>query len=85
MTSYICDNSFTYVLRFILDVSETVREKARGNNDISHVPSDRKEEIKSGTSDCGSFVVPYFQPAASTDRLQEKHSCFYKINGIIIQ
>ena len=29
----------------------------------------RKEEIKSGTSGCGSFVVPYFQPATSTDRL----------------
>ena len=26
----------------------------------------RKEEIKSGTSGCGSFVVPYFQPATST-------------------
>ena len=47
------------------------REKARGkNNDLSHVPSKRNEEIKSGTSGCGSFVVPYFQPATSTtDRL----------------
>ena len=45
-------------------------EKARGNsNDLSYVPSKRKEEIKSGTSGCGSFVVPYFQPATSTDRL----------------
>ena len=46
------------------------REKARGkNNDLSYVPSKRKEEIKSGTSGCGSFVAPYFQPATSTDRL----------------
>ena len=50
--------------------SASAREKARGNNnDLSHVPSDRKEEIKSGISGCGSFVVPYFQPATSTDRL----------------
>ena len=27
------------------------------------------EEIKPGTSGHGSFVFPYFQPAASTDRL----------------
>ena len=63
-----------------------MREKARGNNNgPSHVPSKRKEEIKSakrkeeiksakrkeeiksGTSGCGSFVVPYFQPATSVD------------------
>ena len=51
------------------------REKVRGNNnDLSYVPSKRKEEIKSGTSGCGSFVVPYFQPATSTtDHLQEDH------------
>ena len=49
---------------------ERAREKARGNNnDLSHVPSKRKEEIKPGTSGCGSFVVPYFQPATSIDRL----------------
>ena len=37
---------------------ETAREKARGNNNgPSHVPSKREEEIKSGTSGCGSFVV----------------------------
>ena len=28
-------------------------------------PSKRKEEIISGTSGCGSFVVPYIQPATS--------------------
>ena len=51
-------------------LSETSREKARGkNNDLSHVPSKREEEIKSGTCGCGAFVVPYFQPATSTDRL----------------
>ena len=42
----------------------------RGNNNgLSHVPSNRKEEIKSGTYGCGSFVVPYFQLATSADRL----------------
>ena len=73
---FICNNSFTYVLRIIiLDLSETTREKARGNNNgPSHVPSNRKEEIKSGTSGCGSFVVRYFQPATSVDRL---HAYFY--------
>ena len=47
------------------------REKAKGNNNgLSYVSSKRKEEIKSGTSGCGSFVVPYFQPATTTtDRL----------------
>ena len=44
-------------------LSETAREEARGNdNGPSHVASKRKEEIKSGNSGCGSFVVPYFQP-----------------------
>ena len=52
MTSFICNNSFTYVLRIIiLDVSETARRKAtRNNNGLSHVPSKRKEGIKSGIS-----------------------------------
>ena len=78
MTSFIY-NSFTYVLRIIIfDVSETAREKARGNsNGLSHVPSNRKEEIKSGTSGCGSFVVPYFQPATSVDRLQIEPFCVW--------
>ena len=59
---------------------ERAREKARGNNnDPSHVPSKRKEEIKSGTSGCGSFVVPYFQPATSTDRLQKENMSFMLI------
>jgi len=49
----------------------------RGNsNSLSHVPSKRKEEIKSGTSGCGSFVVPYFQPATFID-------CFQKIYFIL--
>ena len=39
------------------------------SNGLLHVPSKRKEEIKSGTSGCGSFVVAYFQPATSIDRL----------------
>ena len=52
MTSFICNNSFTYVLRIIiLDVTARAREKARGNNNgLSHVRSKRKEELKSGSS-----------------------------------
>ena len=71
MTLFICNNSFTYVLRIIiLDVSERAREKARGNNnDLSHVPSKRKEKMKSRTSGWGLFVVSYFQPATFIDRL----------------
>ena len=66
--------SFTYVTCCDLDItkrrSERALEKARGNNNsLSHVPSNRKEEIKSRTSACGSFVVPYFQPATSINRL----------------
>ena len=56
-----------------VSLSETEREKARGNNnDLSYVPSKRKEEIKSGTSGCGLFVVgqdvirlPNFQSCSS--------------------
>ena len=64
---YVCVTCFD--LDVTISLSGTEREKARGNNDLSYVPSKRKEEIKSGTSGCGSFVVPFFQPATSTDRL----------------
>ena len=51
-----------------------MREKARGNdNNLSYVPSERKEEIKSGTSGYGSFVVPYFQPPTSTTDCLHTH------------
>ena len=80
--SFVCvRQSIFYVCVTCCDLHVTMRrhykgerEMARGNNnDLSHVPSKRKEEIKSGTSGCGSFVFPYFQPATSTtDRLQEK-------------
>ena len=60
------------------------REKARGNNnDLSQVKSKKrkkrkeKKERNSGTSGCGSFVVPYFQPATSTDHLQEDVNIIY--------
>ena len=75
--------SFTYVLRVIILTSlndvvrerERERQKASGDtNGLSQIPSKKekkKEEIKSGTSGCGSFVVPYLQPATSTtDHLQ---------------
>ena len=75
--SFVCvRHSIFYVcvaccdLDVTVSLSETAREKARGNNnDLLYVPLKRKEEIKSETSGCGSFVVPYFQPATSTDRL----------------
>ena len=84
--SFVCvRHSIFYVcvtccdLDVTISLSETAREKARGNNnDLSYVPSKRKEEIKSGTSGCGSFVVPYFQPATSTDHLQ---TYFKKCSG----
>ena len=73
-----------YVL--FLDVTkrhgERAREKGRGNNnDLSHVPSKIKEEIKSGTYGCGSFVVIYCQPAINIDRLH-KNDCHFAGRGL---
>ena len=59
-----------YVLLFwtSLGVRERRREGITTASRMYH-PKEKKE-IKSGTSGCGSFVVPYFQPAtSSTDRL----------------
>ena len=44
--SFICNNSFMYVLRIIiLDVTERVQEKARGvSNGLSYVPSKEKKK-----------------------------------------
>ena len=73
--SFVCvRQSIFYVCVTCCDLDVTMRrhykgerEKAKGNNNgLSYVSSKRKEEIKSGTSGCGSFVVPYFQPATST-------------------
>ena len=75
--------SFTCVTCCDLDVtnrcSERAQEKAsRNNNGPSRVPSNRKEEIKSGTSGCGSFDVPYFHPATSIIRLH-LHKRFFVV------
>ena len=85
--------SFTYVLRVVIWTSlkdvgrEHERKREAITNGLSHVPSKRTEEIKSGTSGCGSFVIPYFEPATSIDRLhivwtilhnhtgRKRHSC----------
>ena len=72
MTSFICNNYFTYVLRIIiLDVTKSQREKKR--EEITTAPrmyhQREKKKEKSGTSGCGSFVVAYFQPATSIGRL----------------
>ena len=47
MTSFICNNSFTYVLRIIiLDVTERARERARGNNKgLSYHQKKRRNKI----------------------------------------
>ena len=76
LCSFVCvRHSIFYVCVTCCDFRrhcETAREKARGNNnDLSYVPSKRKEEIKSGTSGCGSCVVPYLKPATSTDHLRD--------------
>ena len=69
--------SFTYVLRVVIwtslkFVGRRAREKARGNNKrpLACTIKKKRKEIKPGTSGCGSFVIPYFQPSTSIDRLQ---------------
>ena len=47
----------------------SLRERERKREGITTAARTRKEEIKSGTFGCGSFVVAYFQPATSTDCL----------------
>ena len=61
-----------YMLLFWTSLKDMMREckrEVRGNtNSVSQIPS-QKNEMKTGTSSCGSFVVPYFQPATSIDCL----------------
>ena len=48
---------------------ESARGTARGDTDcLSYIPSEKMN--KTGISGCGSFVVAYFQPATSINRLQ---------------
>ena len=69
---------FTYVLRVvILDVIERrgvrLRERARGNtNGLSQITIMKNNNNKTGITGCSSFVVPYFQPATSIDRLHPR-------------
>ena len=58
-----CDLDVTMRCHLQVRAREDEREEQRP---LLYVPSKRKEEIKSGTSGCGSFVVSYFQPATST-------------------
>ena len=78
MTSFKCNNSFTYALRVIIwDVTdrrgESVRESERRYQrplaDTISKEQLEEEEIKTGISGRGSFVVAYFQPTTSIDRL----------------
>ena len=41
----------------------------------------KKEEIKSGTCGCGSFVVPHFKPATSIDLFYPYHQNIYVVVG----
>ena len=70
--------AFTYVLRVvILDVTKRRGERQRERkreaiptvSRINYTIKRKEEKEKTGTSGCGSFVVLYFQPATSTDRL----------------
>ena len=76
MTSFKCNNSFTYALRVIIwDVTdrrgESVRESERRyQRPLADIISkeqleEEEEEIKTGISGRGSFVVAYFQPTTS--------------------
>ena len=51
-----------------LDVTIRLSETAQDSNSMYHQQQQRQKN-KSGTSGCGLFVVPYFQPATSTNRL----------------
>ena len=59
-----------YVLRFRCHYETSlewrVREGKREEQRPLACTIQKKRKIKSGTSGCGSFVVPYFQPATST-------------------
>ena len=69
MTSFNCNNSFTYVLRVILDTTKRCEESTRDSERRCQRPladTIRKEKNKTGISGCGSLVVAYFQPATST-------------------
>ena len=72
--SFVCVDvirSFTYVLRVAIwtSLKDVVRQGERKREAISTASRKRKEKNKIGISGCGSFVVLYFQPATSIDRL----------------
>ena len=80
-----------YVLLFWMSLKdgERAREKARGDtNCLSWIPSkqqqnkNKKKKKKTGTSGCGSFVVAYFQPTTSIDRL---HMHATKSVGVLVK
>ena len=66
---------FTYVLHVvILDVTKRHDERVQERSERQYQQRltdtiTKKNEMKTGTSGCGSFVVPYFQPATSIDCL----------------
>ena len=74
-SSFVCGRpSFTYVyvLLFWTSLKDVVRVSARESERQHQRPladTIKKEKNKTGTSGCGSFVVPYFQPATFINRL----------------
>ena len=72
LCSFVCvRHSIFYVCVTCCDLDVTIRlskkarEKARG---IRPLACTIRQERRNKISGCGSFVVPYFQPATSTDR-----------------
>ena len=60
---------------------ESVRESERQYQRPLAYTIRRREKNKTGISGCGSFVVPYFQPATSIDCLQVKVNQSGEDNG----
>ena len=88
--SFVCVRySIFYVCVTCCDLDVTRRERAREGESEEQRPlacNIKRKEIKSGTSGCGSFVVPYFQPATfTTDHLQYIYPCAAQNCVVLLQ
>ena len=61
--------SFLLRMFYVVLFWTSLREGERKREGITTAARTRKEEIKSLTFGCDSFVVAYFQPATSTECL----------------
>ena len=67
-----------YVLLFWTSLKDVGREREKQREVIPTAsrrpppPPQKKKKKKRGISGCGSFVVDYYQPATSIDRLHSK-------------